>query len=281
MKKKNPNQLSIFDIMIDHNNEPVVPITEAPIIETVQPVPQNTDNKNLCPYKIPTVDEIIKRIKSATYRVNTSQLIADVFECGAISISNTVAFPQNQEREERYKQIMEKYEPAERNLLCEIYGMVYALLSSVVYDNGVFKDYLGDLFMRCNQGNSSTGQFFTPYHISEFMAKATIGDEVIAKAENDGILTVCDPCCGAGGLMLAALDVLKNNYNINYARHCFIECSDIDIRCVHMTYLQLSLAGVPAIIKHQNSLTRELWSVWKTPAFIFQYSRFHQYENYN
>ena len=281
MKKKNPNQLSIFDIMIDHNNEPVVPITETPIIETAQLIMQNTDNKNLCPYKIPTVDEIIKRIKSATYRVNTSQLIADVFECGAISIANTVAFPQNQGREERYKQIMEKYEPAERNLLCEIFGMVYALLSSVVYDNGVFKDYLGDLFMRCNQGNSSTGQFFTPYHISEFMAKATIGDEVITKAENDGILTVCDPCCGAGGLMLAALDVLKNDYNINYARHCFIECSDIDIRCVHMTYLQLSLAGVPAIIKHQNSLTHELWSVWKTPAFIFQYSRFHQYENYN
>ena len=52
-----------------------------------------------------------------------------------------------------------------------------------------------------------------------------------------------------------------------------------DTRCVHMTYLQLSLAGVPAIVKHQNSLTRELWSVWKTPAFIFQYPRFYQYEN--
>ena len=106
MKKKNPNQLSIFDIMIDHNTEPVVPVTTSPIIETAQPIIQNTDNKNLCPYKIPTVDEIIKRIKSATYRVNTSQLIADVFECGAISIANTVAIPQDQEREERYKQIM-------------------------------------------------------------------------------------------------------------------------------------------------------------------------------
>ena len=281
MKKKNPNQLSIFDIMIDHSAEPVVPVIESPIIETAQPIIQNTENKNLCPYKIPTVDDIIKRIKSATYRVNTSQLIADVFECGAISIANTVALPQDEEREERYKQIMEKYEPQERQLLAEIFGMIYALSSSVVYDNGVFKDYLGDLFMRCNQGNNSTGQFFTPYHISQFMSKAIIGDEVLAKIENDGILTVCDPCCGAGGLILATLDVLKNDYNINYARHCFIECSDIDIRCVHMTYLQLSLAGVPAIIKHQNSLSRELWSVWKTPAFVFQYSRFYQYENYN
>ena len=98
MKKKNSNQLSIFDIMIDHNAEPVVPVKDSPIIETAPAVIQNTDNKNLCPYKIPTVDEIIKRIKSATYRVDTSQLIADVFECGAISIANTVTIPQDQER---------------------------------------------------------------------------------------------------------------------------------------------------------------------------------------
>ena len=97
MKKKTPNQLSIFDIMIDHNAESVVPVIDSPIIETAPVVIKNMDNKNLCPYKIPTVDDIIKRIKSATYRVDTSQLIADVFECGAISIANTVSFPQDQE----------------------------------------------------------------------------------------------------------------------------------------------------------------------------------------
>ena len=95
MKKKNPNQLSIFDIMIDHSAEPVVPAVSSPFVETAQPIVEITDGKNLCPYKIPTVDEIIKRIKSATYRVNTSQLIADVFECGAISIANTVSIPQD------------------------------------------------------------------------------------------------------------------------------------------------------------------------------------------
>lgn len=81
-------------------------------------------------------------------------------------------------------------------------------------------------------------------------------------------------------MSLGALNVLKS-YGINYTRNCFIECSDIDLRCVHMAYLQLSLAGVPAIIKHQNTLTLETWSVWKTPAFIFQYLRFHKYENLN
>ena len=48
-----------------------------------------------------------------------------------------------------------------------------------------------------------------------------------------------------------------------------------------MTYLQLSLAGVPAIVKHQDAISRELWSVWRTPAYIFQYPRFCRYESLN
>ena len=278
MRKKMNNQLSIFDIEFPSVRQ-----------ELPAPIPENTEKqvqkageqKNVCPYKIPTVEEIMKRIKSAVYRVDTHQLISDVFECGAIAISNQVDLLQRDEREERYKKIMEKYQPKERELLAEIFGMIFALLSSVVYDNGRFDDYLGELFMRCNQGNSNAGQYFTPYHVSSCMAKMSIGSEVVEKAERNEILTVNDPCCGGGGLLIAALDVLKNEYNINYARNCFIEAGDIDIRCVHMTYLQLSLAGVPAIIKHQNTITRELWSVWRTPAYVFQYLRFQKYENLN
>ena len=278
MRKTMEGQLSIFDIVIDREAE--APVVEPSVSVVAEPVRMEQPDRNLCPYKVPTVNDIIKRIDSAAYKVDRSQLISDVFECGAISISNAVDFTQQEQREERYKQIMGKYQPAKRELLADIFGMIYMLLSSVVYDNGRFSDYLGELFMRCNQGNSKAGQYFTPYHISQFMAKAAIGDDAVQKAEDDGILTVCDPCCGGGGMMIAALDTLKNDYGINYARHCFIECSDIDLRCVHMTYLQLALAGVPAIIKHQNSLTRELWSVWKTPAFIFQYARFCQFESY-
>ena len=150
-----------------------------------------------------------------------------------------------------------------------------------MFDDGVFNDYLGDLFMRLNQGNKQNGQFFTPYHISDFMAKCSLQPDVVKeKTQDDGILTICDPCSGGGGLMLAALSELKR-LGINYGRNCFVVCSDIDIRCVHMTYLQLALSGVPAIVKHQNSLSRETWSIWRTPAFMLQYPRFMKYETFN
>jgi hypothetical protein len=93
-------------------------------------------------------------------------------------------------------------------------------------------------------------------------------------------MTINDPTCGAGGMLVAALETLDREYHFNYAHNCFMLGEDIDIRCVHMTYLQLSLAGVPAIVKHTNSLTRETWDIWKTPAFIMQYMRFRQFEHY-
>jgi len=271
MQRINPNQLSIFDIVLDPPKEPITPPPSV-----VAPAPtrkEQTKEKPLTPY--PKVDDIIKLIDRSSYSVGKSKLISDVFACGALAISNLVDLTQYDEREEQYKQIMAGYKPKERELIAEIFGKIFALLSSVTADNGAFGDYLGELFMKCNQGNKSAGQFFTPYHVSNLMAKATITD--VNVKQND-IISICDPCSGGGGMLMAALDVLKNDYNVNYAYNCFMQASDIDIRCVHMTYLQLSLAGVPAIVCHQNSLTNEIWSVWKTPAFIFQYPRFCKYD---
>ena len=273
MKKANGQQLSLFDITLEHNTQNIV--TESPTVsepmKTERPI---VSGNNFCPYPIPKVDEIIKMIDRSAYKVNRSQLISDVFECGALAISNMVDFTKYDEREKRYLDIMNGYSPDERKLLVDIFSKIFALSSSVVYDNGKFGDYLGELFMRCNQGNKFAGQFFTPYHISYLMARCAITDDSIKQNE---IMTICDPYCGGGGMAMAALDVLKNDYKVNYAMDCFIECADIDIRCVHMTYLQLALAGVPAIVKHQNTLTQELYSVWKTPAYIFQYHRFYKY----
>ena len=56
---------------------------------------------NPCPYPVPTVNEIIKRIESAIYRIGKYQLITDVLECGAIAIANTVDYSERAEREEQ------------------------------------------------------------------------------------------------------------------------------------------------------------------------------------
>ena len=79
-------------------------------------------------------------------------------------------------------------------------------------------------------------------------------------------------------MLMAALEVLHDS-GVNYARNCFMEANDIDLRCVHMAYLQLALAGVPAIVRHQDTFSRDCRSVWYTPAYLFQYLRFHKFDN--
>ena len=239
---------------------------------------QMSDGRNLCPYKIPSPDDIYKKIERMTYRVDKGKFISDLFACGAIAIANKTDLAQAEEREQTCLKIINSYQPAERETLVSVFGDIFALLSSVVYSDGRFNDYLGELFMRCNVGNKNAGQFFTPYHISQFMAHITIDERMIKqKSAANEIITISDPCCGGGGMILAAMDVLQNTYGVNYARDCFVDCGDIDIRCVHMTYLQLSLAGVSAVIRHQNTLTREQWNVWYTPALLFQYLRFRKF----
>lgn len=269
----------LFDFSLE---KPSVSFIKTLSEQAPTPVPKHIDGNNRCPYPIPTVTEIDKLINAHSYRIGKSQLINDIFECGAIAISNKVDLRQVETREERYLQIIRKYQKSEQELIATVFSKIFALLSSVVYDNGRFGDYLGELFMRNNQGNSKAGQFFTPFHVSKLCAKMTLTEESVRPLiQQDKIITLNDPCCGSGGMLLASMDTLQNDYGVNYARNCFVDCGDIDIRCVHMTYLQLSLASVPAIIKHQDALCRKLWSVWYTPAYLFQYLRFRKYENLN
>ena len=103
----------------------------------------------------------------------------------------------------------------------------------------------------------------------------SIHPEVVAEhMEADSIITLNEPACGAGGIVIAAADVLYNDYHFNIARNLLVECSDIDSRYVHMSYLQLGLAGIPAVIYRRNTLTMETWERWETPAYIMQWNRF-------
>ncbi len=51
-------------------------------------------------------------------------------------------------------------------------------------------------------------------------------------------------------------------------KELFVQAVDIDIICAMMTYIQLSLYDIPAIVAHGNTLAMEINSEWYTPAFV-------------
>lgn len=224
---------------------------------------------------IPTVNKLLKMLERANYKTNTHEFLSDLFECGAIAISNRFDKPQAEKREERYLQIINKYDRDMRFLITEMFAEIYLLLSQQIEPDVGFNDYLGEFYMKSETNNSHAGQFFTPYCVSKCCAEITIDDVSVKEAiKKDKILTLSEPACGSGGMVLAAADVLYNKYDFNISHNLLVECSDIDSRCVHMAYLQLGLAGIPAIIYRRNTLTMETWERWETPAYIMQWLRF-------
>lgn len=89
-----------FDFTLKKPNMEYVPEQEYTVARAVK------GTGNICPYAIPTIDELIKMLENSAYRVNKSQLISDIFECGAIAISNLVDLTQKEIREKRYLQII-------------------------------------------------------------------------------------------------------------------------------------------------------------------------------
>ena len=114
--------------------------------------------QNLCPYPIPSLDEIIKDIDNESRNVDKSKFVSDLFECGALAIANTVDLAQKDKRDARYKQVMSEYPLSARQALAGIFAKLFALLSSCVYDNGRFGDHLGEQFMRSDFGYDTKGQ---------------------------------------------------------------------------------------------------------------------------
>lgn len=218
----------------------------------------------------PTLKEIIKIVNSFA-SVGTYELLADFFHMSAIAISNKISF--DERREETYNSIFKKYDKKSQIKIVELFSNIFVLLSNQ-YETG-FDDFLGKLYMSSGTSSKGHGQFFTPYHLSKLMAELSFAKlNVDYYKKNSRVLRIVEPSCGSGGSIIAAVDILYNKYDINYARNVFVECSDIDPRCVHMCYLQLALAGVPGIVYHQNTLTSEIYDKWETPAYIFDRLRF-------
>lgn len=269
MKGEEYIQLSLFDAEITESE---------PECKKIKPALVPDEEFRSPRIKVPKVDDIIKLIGKAVYKVGTHELLSDVFECSAIAISNKFDLKNYDRREEKYKTIMKKYDLDTRNLICEIFAQIFVLLSNQI-DVG-FNDYLGELYMKSETSSSKAGQFFTPYCVSKLCAECTVNQQTVDECiEKDKILTMHEPTVGAGGMVLALADVLYNNYHFNISRNLFVECGDIDTRCVHMTYLQLALTGIPAVVYHRDGITLETWDKWETPAYIMQYPRFAKMSN--
>lgn len=201
-----------------------------------------------------------KLLQDNARRHRLHKVFSDFCELAALAVSNSVDLVHREAREARYMQIVGEYERDEVQRFPQLLAVLVDWLECGL------DDCLGKLFMSLDLGDSFKGQFFTPFELSRLMACLTFGGAREA-IERQGFVTVSEPACGAGGMLLAAADALQAQ-GINYQQAMHATAVDVDATAVHMAYVQLSLAHVPAVIVHGNSLSMKEWGHWFTPAHI-------------
>lgn len=199
------------------------------------------------------IKEIIQIISSMSVKNGFSeyQIFTDWIQCTALAIQNTSCMFKDElhfdedglwrKREKDYLDIYDKYKD---NRFPELTGLLVIELGENI------SDVLGHVYMASGMGSKSAGQFFTPFHLS-YLTAATAFNPASYKGE---IITMNEPSIGGGGMVLATAKVLQD-HGYNYQTKLRVIGQDLDWKGVYMSYVQLSLLGIDAIIAQGDTLS--------------------------
>lgn len=203
------------------------------------------------------VNRILESFNEFDGSRNRHSLFCDWVKFMAISISNQVWF--SWEREEEYRQLARTYDAESMSRFSDMMGMLW-----VAFDTEI-NDYLGQIYMEGNMGNKSTGQFFTPFHLAELVAMMQPNDPEQKVFMNE-------PACGGGGMVLAKAKAIQAAGG-NYQDTLKVIAQDLDWTGVYMTYTQLSMAGINAVVIQGDTLMgekAEALQKFYTPLYVLK-----------
>ncbi len=206
---------------------------------------------------------LLKEIRSVARYKHRYDVFRDFVTMSAIALANAVR--KQDDREEEYLKLISSYEKPDQLAFPKLLGL---LVQALDFEP---RDVLGTLFMDLELGSRDKGQFFTPFHISEFMAEIVHGEEL--KSIEKPFVTLSEPSCGAGGMVLAFVKImLKNGHNP--ADRLWAQCIDVDRLAALMCYVQLALWNVPAEVLVGNTLSLQIREVWHTPQHFLGFWEF-------
>ena len=198
---------------------------------------------------------IVDKINELSGQYHSHDIFQDWVTMTAIMISNN--FNYDQELENVYLSIAKRYTSEKLIELSKLTGILVELMEDDI------KDYLGSIYMALNASSNRTGQFFTPFHLCEMMAETSL------EGYQGNIIKLNEPSCGGGANILAlAKALLKRGFN--YQDKMNVVAQDLDVKCVYMTYTQLSIAGINAEVIQGDTLRNECNRKLLTPMYILK-----------
>lgn len=169
--------------------------------------------------------------------------------------------------EQRYLEIVKRYEKGEAQLMAEAFGAMVMEMD----DHGQgLKDVFGDFFMEHISGGHN-GQFFTPEEICELMARMTLGME--GEEEEEGVpkqvrhdgqrtrpLRIADCAVGSGRTLMAAEKVMRSRTKFGLTARYY--GADVDRTCAMMCVINFCLNGMLGEVAWMDSLSNRFFGAW-------------------
>jgi len=210
----------------------------------------------------PKINEFIRAIQKVSPSRRPYETFRDFVELVAIRISNRVDPVHYEAREKTALHTQKQYNDDENRRIYEAFILLFEIIKSNL-EREIFEDVLGRVFEEiCVKVK---GQDFTPGNMARLMAKITFQKDFVFPQR--GYITFSDPTCGSGVLALAAAERVQE-MGISCFDQFVALAVDIEVRSLYMTYIQMSLYGIPAVVLHGNTITCEEYSRWYTPMYI-------------
>lgn len=206
--------------------------------------------------------EVLRLLRDNTehFRRTTEEVFRDFVRTAAISLRNRCDAHGAQEREAEYLRIAQTYGHDGMMNFSRALGATALGLTARPCD------FLGEIFMEMGAGNRSAGQFFTPHDMSALAAAAGL-DGATSIVAAQGFVTVLDPTCGSGSLLVAAVQHLAG-LGLDPATQLHLTGQDVSETAVHMAYIHLTLLGAPAVIVQGDTLAGGDVDRWPTAAHL-------------
>lgn len=244
------SQLSMFDAL----DMAIAPSVSAADLTVARTLPAAVPVR-----KIPgeTRQAFISEFRQTATYLRRSEVFRDFVTLSASELDLTrIHTPESRAR---CSQITARYQSADIARMHTLFALLVQALTEA------HQDFLGSVYMELELGADEMGQYFTPHHVSSLLAQLVAGD-LLAQLKTCPFISLQEPTSGAGGMVIAFAEIMLKA-GLNPPTQLQVTTIDIDPLAADMTFVQLSLLGIPAIVNTGNTLTLQVSLTRHTPVW--------------